>query len=324
MRIKRYIFLKNPISYFKVFRLDLFLAWFFFKPYTFFRLMIDFIRIRPQIVNLHFPDYQLVECYLLQKLFRFKLIMSLHGDEVVRMERLNKSTLRYFLYKDLFTSSIYITGCSKYLLDKFHNIFPSINRNKCITLLNGVNENFIYQSLNENKSNYIFSAGRFVHKKGFDLLFEAIKHLKDFDKGLQIVIFGQNKPKNPIDFNFPVNYSGFFHDDISLRLFYSSVDLMIVPSRTDTLNQVAIESMSCATPVVAFGATGLLDIVDHKINGYLAKPFEIEDLANGIKYILDAPNYDELCDNARQKIIKTFDNEVVTKQYIELYKSILK
>lgn len=162
------------------------------------------------------------------------------------------------------------------------------------------------------------------HHKGFDLLLEAIRNLKDFNKGLQIAIFGQHKPKNPIKLNFPINYQGFLHDDISLRLFYSSIDLMIVPSRADTLNQVAVESMACGTPVVAFGATGLLDIVDHKIDGYLAKPFESEDLANGIKYILNSPNYDELCHNARQKVIKKFDTEVVAKQYMELYNSILK
>ncbi len=162
------------------------------------------------------------------------------------------------------------------------------------------------------------------YHKGFDLLIDAIKQLKDFNKNFQIVIFGQNQPKDPIKLNFPVNYTGFFHDEISLRLFYSSIDIMIVPSRKDTLNQIAIESMACATPVGAFGATGLLDIVDHKINGYLAKPFESEDLANGIKYILNATNYDELCHNARQKVVRVFDEKVVVKQYMELYKRILK
>ena len=117
---------------------------------------------------------------------------------------------------------------------------------------------------------------------------------------------------------------GHFHDNVSLRLFYSAVDLLVVPSRKEAFGQTASESMACGTPVVAFGATGLLDIVDHKVNGYLAKPFESEDLANGIEYIVNAPNYNELCNNARDKVVQEFDSALVAKKYEELYNNILK
>jgi glycosyltransferase involved in cell wall biosynthesis len=82
--------------------------------------------------------------------------------------------------------------------------------------------------------------------------------------------------------------------------------------------------MACKTPVVAFGATGLLDIVDHKLNGYLAKPFESEDLANGIEYILNVQNYNQICENARDKVVKEFDSAVVSKKYQDLYYKVLR
>jgi glycosyltransferase involved in cell wall biosynthesis len=83
--------------------------------------------------------------------------------------------------------------------------------------------------------------------------------------------------------------------------------------------------MSCGTPVVAFGATGLLDIIDHKLNGYLAKPFDTTDLANGIEWMLnlEKKEYNNLCKNAREKVEKEFDSKVVAKKYIKLYKDIL-
>ena len=68
----------------------------------------------------------------------------------------------------------------------------------------------------------------------------------------------------------------------------------------------------------------LLDIIDHKVNGYLAKPFETEDLSNGMKFILDSTQYDELCDNARQKSITKFDSRIVSTKYKELYTKILR
>tara|TARA_B100001996_G_scaffold344453_1_gene300232 strand:- start:70 stop:1299 length:1230 start_codon:yes stop_codon:yes gene_type:complete len=162
------------------------------------------------------------------------------------------------------------------------------------------------------------------YHKGFDLLTDALKNLKGIGKDVELAIFGQLEPKKPINLGFKTNFMGHLHDTLSLRLLYSAVDMLVVPSRKEAFGQTASESMACATPVVAFGATGLLDIVDHKINGYLAKPFESEDLANGIEYVLNASNYDGLCDNARKKVVKQFDSGVVGEKYAELYNQILK
>ena len=130
--IKRYTFLTDPKNYINAGRIDLLFAWVLYKPVTLTKLIIDFIRFKPKIVNLHFPDHQLFECYLLMHLFHFKLVISLHGDEVERMQKLKKSSIKYHFYNYLFKPAIYITGCSQYLIDQFHILFPHLNRNKCI------------------------------------------------------------------------------------------------------------------------------------------------------------------------------------------------
>lgn len=160
--------------------------------------------------------------------------------------------------------------------------------------------------------------------KGFDLLLDALKHLGGLTKDVELAIFGQTEPKENLDLGFNVNFMGHFYDDLSLRLFYSAVDMLVVPSRKEAFGQTASESMACGTPVVAFGATGLLDIVDHRSNGYLAKPFDTEDLASGINFILNSSNYDQLCKNAREKAVKKFDRGVVADKYLEIYSKILK
>lgn len=38
---------------------------------------------------------------------------------------------------------------------------------------------------------------------------------------------------------------------------------------------------------------------------------------------MKSKNYDELCQNARAKVLKEFDSKIVAQQYIELYKEIL-
>lgn len=177
-------------------------------------------------------------------------------------------------------------------------------------------------SLPQDKKLVLFGANSATSdiNKGFKELSEALNKLEG--KDIEFVVFGSSKPQNAPDFGFKTHYLGHLHDDVSLVTLYSAVDVMIVPSLQEAFGQTASESMSCGTPVVAFGATGLLDIVEHQQNGYLAKPFESEDLAHGIEWVLNATNYDELCQNAREKVVREFDSKVVAKKYVELYSEI--
>ena len=158
-------------------------------------------------------------------------------------------------------------------------------------------------------------------RKGYKELCEALLQLKEQD--IELVVFGSSKPKISEDFKFNTHYLGQLHDDVTLRALYSAADVMVVPSKQEAFGQTASESMACGTPVVAFACTGLLDIVEHLKTGYLTKPYDTTDLATGIDWVLNAPNYDELSTNARNKVLNEFDSQVVAKQYIELYESVL-
>jgi len=159
-------------------------------------------------------------------------------------------------------------------------------------------------------------------RKGYDKLSGALKILKD-RKNIELVVFGSGEPEEASDFGYKIHYLGHLHDEISLVSLYSAVDVMIVPSLQEALGQTATEAMACGTPVVAFANNGLLDIIDHKENGYLAKPFDIVDLAKGIGWILNNKRYDKLSRNARKKILDVFDSRVVADQYIDIFNDIL-
>ena len=157
--------------------------------------------------------------------------------------------------------------------------------------------------------------------KGFNKLRETLKNINT--PNVELLVFGSSQPEQTQNFKQPVHYLGHLHDDVSLRALYSAADVMLVPSIQEAFGQTASESMACSTPVVAFGATGILDIVDHQINGYLAKPFDTKDFSRGIDWVLNAENYSGLCESARDKVLKEFDSSVVAKKYIALYKKIL-
>jgi len=159
--------------------------------------------------------------------------------------------------------------------------------------------------------------------KGFDLLVKALSHLKDFNEVLELVVFGQSSPKNPLDLSFPVNFVGHLHDDVSLRLLYSAIDVLIVPSRCEAFGQTASEAQACGTPVAAFKIGGLSDIVKHQDTGYLAEPFDTEDLANGIKWILSHSESEKLCKASRQRAVNKFSYDVISSKYLSLYETLV-
>lgn len=161
-------------------------------------------------------------------------------------------------------------------------------------------------------------------RKGFDLLKSALNHLRGQFTGIEVVVFGQLPAKTPENIGFPIHYTGHMYDEVSLRLLYSASDALIIPSRQDNLPNTGIEAHACGTPVIAFDTCGLSDIVTHKQTGYLAKAFDIEDLAAGIKWVIeDAERHSMLSAMSRMKAVSQWSCDIVASQYNSLYQSVL-
>jgi len=158
-------------------------------------------------------------------------------------------------------------------------------------------------------------------RKGFDLLSAALDELGKSNLAIELIVFGQSEPKNPINFGFPIHFMGSFHDDLSLRILYCASDVLIIPSRQDNLPNTGLEAMACGTPVVAFKTGGMADIVTHKATGYLAEPFSTDDLAHGISWVLSEVPSERLQRNSRSTAVRRFSYPVIAKQHIKVYEA---
>lgn len=162
--------------------------------------------------------------------------------------------------------------------------------------------------------------------KGFHLLQPALQQLSQTGQkdNIEVVIFGATQPENPPDLGFRTHYLGYFNDDLSLATAYSAADVMLVPSLQESFGQTASEAIACGTPVVAFNATGLKDIIDHQQNGYLAQPYEVDDFARGIAWVLeDEHRLQKLSFYAREKAEREFPLELQADRYYSLFQEII-
>lgn len=157
--------------------------------------------------------------------------------------------------------------------------------------------------------------------KGLNEYQDAISKL---DKEKYLLCFFGNFKKIPDSFLEYEHFNfGFLDDNTSLRNAYNCADVFVAPSIVEPFGKTIIESMACETPIVCFDATGPKDIITHMHDGYKAKPFDSYDLAKGIEWVCNNRNYNALCLNARDKVLKKFDSNVIAKKYIDLYDELI-
>ncbi|WP_272524555.1 glycosyltransferase [Providencia sp. PROV201] len=160
--------------------------------------------------------------------------------------------------------------------------------------------------------------------KGFDLLVKALNIIskENTNHNIELFIFGSNYTYIKELEKFNCTWLNHITDENELAKIYSSCHITVVPSRIESFGQVAAESIACGTPVVCFDTSGLKDIVIHKENGYLAEPFNIRSLSNGILYFynLNTTNYEEISLACPQTIYSKFNSDIVGNKLITLYR----
>lgn len=163
-------------------------------------------------------------------------------------------------------------------------------------------------------------------RKGFQFLAPALRELasRGLSKRAEVVVFGASEPSTPPDFGMKTHYLGHLHDDVSLALVYAACDVFVAPSTQDNLPNTVMESMACGTPCVAFDIGGMPDMIEHRVTGYLAQPYKVDDLAKGISWILeDQDRLRSMCWQVRQSVERKYSIWKISKMYQALYRNIL-
>lgn len=152
--------------------------------------------------------------------------------------------------------------------------------------------------------------------KGYQFLKKLFQILK-YDNSACIVIFGMTGQS----ISNKVCYLGKISSDKIMSEIFNLADVSVVPSLSENFSNTILESMSCGTPVVAFNIGGNSDLIDHKINGYLATPYLVNSLHKGINWVLN--NSDSVRFECRKKAEREFGFSKVGDRYLSLYNDIL-
>jgi glycosyltransferase involved in cell wall biosynthesis len=157
-------------------------------------------------------------------------------------------------------------------------------------------------------------------RKGVDLFIKSLEHIRF---RCAILVFGSGDLTPLRDTGFMVHSLGEIDNEAVMVNVYSAANVFVCPSREDNLPNTIIESMSCGTPAVAFEIGGIPEIIDHLRVGWLAIPFDVAQLAKGVEWVINHPEYADLCKKTHQYAFAKFNLGKTTEAYLKLYNQLL-
>jgi len=106
---------------------------------------------------------------------------------------------------------------------------------------------------------------------------------------------------------------------------YRNSFVCVIPSLRESFGQTVIESFVYKTPVIASNSGALPEIIKHRKNGLLFTPNSHDELVERIQNILDDSSLrNRLVKNALLDAEKNYDSQRMVKDYLELYKMVIK
>ena len=151
-------------------------------------------------------------------------------------------------------------------------------------------------------SKKFIALGRLVSKKGFDVLIKASAILRDRGENFVVDIYGsgleEENLKKLIEVNNLqeiVNLKGKYKNE-QLPEMLSECIALVAPSVMDKngdmdgIPTVIYEAMALGKAVISSKLSGIPEIIEDSINGYLCEPGNIEELAEKMSYLLSNKN----------------------------------
>lgn len=163
-------------------------------------------------------------------------------------------------------------GMKQHLVDRW-----AVQQDKITLVHNAVDTRHFLPAVEPLERHGVLFVGHLIKRKGADLLIPLAKRNPE----LNFTIIGDGPEREGLErrcvqfgLTERVRFLGVkANEDIRDYLVRSRV--LVMPSRSDTMPQVMLESLSCAVPVVAFNAGGTGEVIRDGWNGFLA---DIEDL----------------------------------------------
>jgi glycosyltransferase involved in cell wall biosynthesis len=158
----------------------------------------------------------------------------------------------------------------------------------------------------------ILYVGRLEHRKGIDLLIEALPALLGAVPYATVTLVGADhdryweihwREKASPGLRERVHFAGVV-DAAALVAHYQAADLFVAPSRYESFGLIFVEAMAHALPVVALRAPGAIDLIEDGTTGLLAPPGDVAGLAAALIQVATDPSLRQRLGSAARRTVE--------------------
>jgi glycosyltransferase involved in cell wall biosynthesis len=164
--------------------------------------------------------------------------------------------------------------------------------------------------------------GRFVHKKGFDVLLQALRSVRDRGLSATLLLGGAGPEEarlrgeaRRLELGEAVRFTGWIDD---VAAFLARGDVFVLPSRDEPFGIVALEAMACGVPIVSTRTQGPREILDDTI-AWWAEIGEVESLARAMAAAAAPTARREKAGRALARYRGHYAADVVLPRFLTLY-----
>jgi len=275
----------------------------------------------PYILHLHHPPQFLYNADLDWAKNSLKRKFSFIIGKILR------KNLRKFDFYCVKNADAYFAECEtvKRIITETYNIESTV-------LYPTVNEIFKIKNIQLDeiqkfgiKKDYILGSGRIIKQKRFDYLIKAFSKLKN--KNFQLVLAGRYKEdiKKQLEniakyYNVNVLFLGALELPNLIKI-YNLAKVTVLTCPKEWFGLVPIEAMACGCPVVSWRDNfGPQETIIENKNGFLAEPYNINDLSVKIKKALNK----KWVKKEIRKTVDKFSEKEISKNLLTEIKKVIK
>jgi glycosyltransferase involved in cell wall biosynthesis len=291
-------------------------------PYRLYQIVRLIRRHRIQIVNIHYPMPSFVYFALCRWLLPIRLVMSIHGADVVKSRRV---TVKYALaMRALLFSADLIVANSRAFQEEFLHRFPRLRR-KTTCIYNGVNLVEMASPARDvaaQHGRYILCIAVQAAHKGVDVLIRALARLDGITPPIRLLLVGDGPRRDQFEdlarslgVAERVVFLGWKSRREVVTLLHGC-EIFVLPSRSEPLGIVIIEALACRKAVVASATGGIPEVIVSGKNGLLVEPDNPDALADAIRTVFTNPDLRSvLCANGYSTVSNGFRHDLTGAAY---------
>ena len=320
------MYLRSPVS--SQYPIRALIMWGALFPLTMLRLICLARQKRLDAIIIQYPLAAMFYFGILKRLTGCALLVTYQGNDAHDLALWDRREQR--LVKFLLENADLVLAVSRTLLRKVQDALPDLHLSRSGLLPNGAPLDGI-MTVDENQkqaglpSDYVFTAGHLIHRKGIDIVIAALRVAKDRGIRLHLVIAGDGPERETLvqqsrelGVSDQISFLGNQSHQQVLSLMKSCL-LFVLASRAEGMPLVIAEAMACERAVVASNVDGVPEIVQDGTTGILVPAEDPVSLALAlIKLYSDTAFRGALAKQGKEWAFREYNWETIANRYLGL------